>query len=253
MKLFLIGDTHGDFAWMQSKVRKHAQRAEADAIIQMGDFGFIWRQERDEVERRLDNLNKVFANIGIPLYWLDGNHENFDRLAELGIDTTADHFIEVRSHIIYMPRGCTWEWDGLRFMSLGGAYSIDNSRRTLFVDWWPQETITAGDVERALTRGEGGIDVLFSHDSPDHPTLSEFLNSFNLPYKLEEQSRANRNCVNAVVDYLKPKLVVHGHYHERIMGHHQETAVLGLNHSKHGAQAWALLDTSVPLDDQIEW
>jgi len=236
---------------MQSKVIKQAKRVQADAVVQLGDFGFIFRIDRDDVERTLTNLNRWFADSDIPLYWLDGNHENFEMMAEMGAATDATEMVQLRSHITYLPRGLRWEWGGLGFMALGGAHSIDVDDRVPYVSWWPEERITHADVHRALDNGEAGVDVMLTHDSPHHPALDKFLRSFRLPYKMEEQSMASRHALDGVVDELKPKLLVHGHYHHRLTGVHGETTILGLNHSKTGAQAWAVLDTD-KLDEQIE-
>jgi len=250
MRFLVIGDTHGDFAWMQSKVIKRAKRDQAEAVVQVGDFGFIWSCDDDEVTRRLDNLNRHFAEAGLPLYWLDGNHENFETMERFGAKPDAPEMVQLRSHITYLPRGVVWEWGGVRFMALGGAHSVDVSHRVPFISWWPEERITHADIHRALDSAPDGVDVMLTHDSPHYEELNKFLTSFNLPLKMEEQSRANRRALDGVVDALKPKLLVHGHYHHRLSGQRDGTTIVGLNHSKHGAEAQMILDTET-LDEQI--
>jgi len=250
MRLLLLGDTHGDFAWMQSKVIRYAKRVRADAVVQLGDFGFIWSCNQEDVNRTLGNLNRWFSEADMPLYWLDGNHENFEVMEFLGAKVDAPSMVQLHSHITYLPRGLVWEWGGVRFMSLGGAFSVDVSHRIPFISWWPQETITYGDVERALRNGGGGVDVLLTHDSPNYSDLSAILRQFNLSYNLEHQSMANRHALDGVVDELNPRLAVHAHYHHRLVGKRGDTSILGLNHSKTGSLAWKILDTDA-LDEEI--
>ena len=257
MILFLVGDTHDDFAWMQSKVVNQAKRAQADAVVQLGDFGFIRSCNKDQVNRRLDNLNKRFADIDLPLYWLDGNHENFEMMERVGAEADAPEMVQLRSHITYLPRGLTWEWDGVTFMSLGGAYSIDQDGSVMWIDYFPQEVITYAQGQRAIDAGH--VDVMLTHDAPDGiGRLDEMLKRSSdfwadalgarWHFKHKPNSFKHREMLRLIVDEVRPRVLVHGHYHHRyedvLRGDGYATKVIGLDRNKTGKDAWTVLDTA---------
>jgi hypothetical protein len=105
--------------------------------------------------------------------------------------------------------------DYVRFLALGGGYSIDKQWRLSQGPsgqyWWPQETITQREVYTAIEGGE--TDVMFTHDAPEgtdigNPMFTEMLK--NTP-----ECHQNRMAVRAVVDVAKPLRLYHGHFHHR--------------------------------------
>jgi len=78
MKILVAGDFHGNINHA-TKIAAKARSLDADMVFQVGDFGFTW-----DGPERLRALNNVYQQFDMPLYWLDGNHENFDVLEALG-------------------------------------------------------------------------------------------------------------------------------------------------------------------------
>ncbi|WP_148667768.1 metallophosphoesterase [Arthrobacter sp. Hiyo1] len=68
----LIGDTHGDAAFLRHAATVLAARG-CTSLVQLGDFGMIWRGTRME-SRALAELNDVLTVLGMPLYVVLGNH-----------------------------------------------------------------------------------------------------------------------------------------------------------------------------------
>lgn len=211
MKILVAGDTHGDAHWW-SRLVKYATKHHCKTLVQLGDFGY-WEHTEDG-RAFLRSVSRQCVAAGIVAYFIDGNHENHPLLWEQ-YPANADGFCEVRPNLFYIPRGHTWEWDGVRFMGLGGAYSIDkgwrlnseekrHAPRTL---WWPTETITAFDAHQA--KQAGPIDVMFSHDCPWGIHLPGIKGEF-------ETSNENRRLLLEVVKATLPRLLVHGHYHMRV-------------------------------------
>lgn len=245
MRLLIAGDTHGNMKHVE-KLAKVAKRREVDAIVQVGDFGFVW-QSTD----KLNSLNNVLAQFGIPLYWLDGNHENFDLMASIGAKTNATEMVPLTEFVTYLPRGLAWEWDGVRFMSMGGAFSIDKEYRTPGLSWWPQETITDADIDRAAVQGK--VDVLLTHDAPElPPVLERFMIAESFidlrtgerdGYKTDRASWANRIAVTVVMQSAEPKLLVHGHFHHRYNDVLANTLIVGLDRDTTGSQSYVVVET----------
>lgn len=244
MRLLLVGDCHGNNKFMSTVILKYALRYEIDKIVQLGDFGY-WEHRADGVEF-LDRTERKLAQVGIQMFFLDGNHENHPLLWER-YPPNEEGFCRVREHLFYLPRGHRWTWDDVTFLSLGGAYSIDKEWRlaeefeasvhsvesqaeTL---WWPTETITA---EQAYHAKEGGrADVMLTHDSPWGIDMRGIKGEF-------WQSNENRRLLRDVVDTVRPRWLFHGHYHmevrDRFLDHPNEvdgellwerTNVLGLS------------------------
>jgi predicted phosphodiesterase len=234
-RVLVAGDTHGNLPHFRSLIDV-AKREGCQRIVQVGDFGY-WPHYAPFHEQ----VNRLAMEAGVTVYWLDGNHENFDALEE-AINTEAPSPQQMLAELWYLPRGCTWEWDGCRFMALGGAYSIDKDYRVEGQSWWPQELLTTPQVVRAM--GRGPVNVLFTHDAPEGvcPIISNV-------YKGDEISRGNRLGVSAVVHTLRPRLLVHGHYHHRYTGWDGRTKVEGLSRDDDGKNSWLVIEPRMWADD----
>ncbi len=138
--------------------------------------------------------------------WIDGNHDNHDALGTLHPDD--DGIVPIGPRCSYLARGLRWEWRGVRFGALGGAFSVDWSDRAVGESWWPGEVLTQADVDRL---GERPLDVLVCHDAPAGAPLR----GLALPPADEIQAKDVRDLLSEAVRQTRPKLVVHGHWHHR--------------------------------------
>jgi predicted phosphodiesterase len=211
-KILVAGDFHGNTKWAKLVV-KEAQRRGCDRIYQVGDFGY-W----EHVPRGGDFLHDLAVTLDeakMQLVFVDGNHENHTMLRDLYVNDgmrTPDGFYLLRKGIKYAARGTRWEVDGVRFLALGGAYSVDKEYRTPGHSWWPEETISIAEAEAACEGGE--VDVVLSHDSP--AGVRNAIGGTTAGNKdLWPESYANRRVLRAVVDEVRPRLLLHGHYHHR--------------------------------------
>lgn len=232
MKILIHGDMHGDanaqgaasnvsveYARTKraSSIRAvdNASRLGCEFIIQVGDFGGTWPGWFGMVFT--DRLNAALIDANIRLIWLDGNHEGFDaidRLKKYGLRNTRGQLF-LRSNILYSPRGTSWIMDNKRFMTIGGAYSIDKEWRTVGESWWPQEQLTdqevLGIVNNAIGRRERNkpeVDYLFTHDCHPHTP-------FKFRLKNDPESNMHRDKIKTIVDALRPRMWWHGHMHEK--------------------------------------
>lgn len=255
MKVLVLGDLHGDTRAGIEVIRKAKELGIAH-IIQCGDFGF-WPHYRDGIEF-LDALNyELRANL-INLYWLDGNHENFDAIESIvkHLPNDGNGRVWLRSHIRYCSRGAAWNWDGKRFMTVGGAVSVDKGNRLYREEnrgeprtlWWPQEQLTRAEMRLAVERAEKKpVDYLFTHDCPSNAPFRGRL-------KNDLDSTAHRQLMDELGKGVAPKLWFHGHMHTRYDGYDFPTyeptsTVYGLEcnpEAMHGYETgayWGVLDT----------
>jgi len=222
--------------------------------VQVGDWGYTWPGYQSN--HSLHKLQKMLQKHDMPMLWLDGNHENYTDLQKRGF-WQADKMcpFEDANLIQYIPRGHAWEWDGVVYMAMGGAFSIDQGSRVEGKSWWREELISYADLETAATTLDriGKVDVFLSHDCPEGvEKLETYLEltskEFNINYKLDESSRSNRHALWQVVERAKPDLLIHGHYHwpytavKEWDGHKMQVAGLDCNGT---AKSFTILDMTV--------
>lgn len=214
-RILMLGDTHGNGPFTRSAIEYAAENG-CDVIVQVGDFGHGWR----ESPAFYGEVHRALVKYGITLFWVDGNHENHDDIAECRQGDPEP--LALNSHypsIVHLPRGFRWVWWNMSWMALGGAASVDRLQRKAGTSWWPGELLSDEDVEYASRRGR--VDVVISHDAPfgvDIPGIgtgaSLNVDSGFPPICLQESSE-HRRRVRDVIDAVKPKLIIHGHYHRR--------------------------------------
>jgi hypothetical protein len=226
--ILLAGDIHGDHNWLRTELAFAARQNGCDRIIALGDFGMFWNPAA------LPKLRRTVAHcksMGVDLWFLDGNHENFDLMKDFKFDPDGEKVPVYNEDLglTYLSRGATFEWDNKTVMAFGGAFSIDKDSRQPHRSWWPDETITEGQV-RYVEDSPTKVDILLSHDVPELPAkLDSFLHTgWDLPYKLEAESRTNRKMLRRVFDTVEPSAVYHGHYHHSYVDTLDQAAIVGL-------------------------
>jgi predicted phosphodiesterase len=223
-KLLVAGDWHGSTAAAQSCF-EDAEREKCDAIIQVGDFGVTFGATRPV--RFIVNVSNLASRWGIPVYFIDGNHENFNVIGDWvdNLDYDENGHIPVATNLTYIPRGAVWEWDDKTFAAMGGAASIDRDWRTEGHDYFKDELITTGDVYRLLNKVDvhgKRVDYFFSHDCSDRTPWGFSL----VP---DSDSQRNRQVVDGILDYVKPRMHFHGHMHKHYEWDNKGTMTFGLN------------------------
>lgn len=243
MKILMVGDLHGDTASLPN-IFEDAKICGAEKIFQLGDFG-IWSGIKGQ--RFLEEVERSAEEYGVPMYFLDGNHENFDILEDMRSRAlvNSDGHEELLPGLFYSPRGLRWEWDGVSFMSFGGAASIDRSWRE-YIEivnheprtlWWPEEMPTQEQVDRIRERP---VDVLLSHDSPILPPVP----LLNIGRKMEEYAAISRDRLRQVRNLVQPKKLIHGHYHA--FATYDDDRIICLNQSREFGNCYAF-DTDLEL------
>jgi predicted phosphodiesterase len=116
MQILIVGDTHGhlDILWGLADA---AARQGIGAIIQVGDLGFY--------PRVLVAFQRMWRRLPIPVYAIDGNHEDHPWLAQCVTNGTAAEVWADRLNLIYQPRGSVAMLGGARVGFLGGALHAD--------------------------------------------------------------------------------------------------------------------------------
>ncbi len=188
--IFATGDTHGNFQRFGTKhFPEQKKMSRSDHVIICGDFGGVWADTPNE-RYWLDWLeDKPFTTL-----FVDGNHENFDRLNALPVrEWHGGKVHEVRPHILHLLRGQVFDIEGYAFFTMGGAASHDirdgildpasptfekdywlkRCTRQMFrvkgVSWWAQEVPSEDEYAEAvrnLERVGYEVDYIITHCAP---------------------------------------------------------------------------------------
>lgn len=212
--LGVMGDVHGATGWTMSAIERFDALG-ITHILQLGDFG-VWPGASGE--KFLRKVNAELQRHGMLMVVTLGNHEDYNRLdTRLQTASYDGSFQQLPGydHILFAARGQRWNWDGVEYCSLGGANSIDFQTRARHRSWWPQESITLGDVYRTV---EGGTaDIMLTHDCPEGvPILSALTpHSEDAGWNAEalKYAQESRLMLRQAVDAVQPDLLLHGHYH----------------------------------------
>ncbi|WP_099021218.1 metallophosphoesterase family protein [Mycolicibacterium palauense] len=217
-KVAVVGDWHGNSTWASNIVESLAYRG-VELIIHAGDFG--WWGPGLPREAYLSTLNSALSRHDMELWWVDGNHEYHpeivERVAASGGEPWSD---PAYPRIKHLPRGYRWELGGYMWMAMGGAHSIDRQLRKPGVSWWDEEHITEAEVDRAISAGP--VHVVVSHDCPlgvDIPGIAADpdVDSITSGWPRSEiiASNAHRAVLRKICDGVRPRILIHGHYHKR--------------------------------------
>lgn len=193
--IFITGDLHGDWRrFSTSHFPEQSEMTKNDYVIVCGDFG-LWHDCGSE-QWWLDWLNdKPFT-----LLFVDGNHENFDRLYGNEfkvVDFKGGKAHQIRDSVFHLMRGYVFTLDGLKFFAFGGATSHDISDgiidrrnyksedgfkqairrwkkqgkvfRVNHESWWEQELPTQEEMDfglKTLKENDNRVDYIITHCCP---------------------------------------------------------------------------------------
>lgn len=157
--IYLTGDTHG----VAYRLFTHIKYSKDDYIIILGDFGMIWGPNESELDYLAEQDGKFL--------FVDGNHENFNRIEKLSTENMFGADVgHVRHNVFHLRRGRIYDIEDKSLLVFGGARSIDKHLRTENIDWWHQEIPTREDFNTAidnLTRRNFTVDYILSHTLPE--------------------------------------------------------------------------------------
>ena len=142
------------------------QLTREDNVIILGDAGICWRKDKKDMWEYIAKWERIDDTP--MLYFIDGNHENFDILNSLPIHDDEGILSE---HIRWLKRGAVKYFDNKKCLFIGGAESLDKDRRIKHLSWWEEESITEEDIKIIE---EGNYDYVFTHCAP-RSILDEYL------------------------------------------------------------------------------
>ncbi len=188
--IYITGDCHRNFERFNPSIFPEQQEmTKDDYVIVCGDFGGVWSMDADNREETmlLDWLDcRPFTTL-----FVDGNHENFDRLYSYPVEEWHGGKVhKINPSVIHLMRGQVFELQGKSIFTFGGAQSHDISGGILepddpdfkrkkkeldqgwrpyrinHVSWWKQELPDIEEMEegrRNLAAHGDTVDFIVSH------------------------------------------------------------------------------------------
>lgn len=204
-EIMIIGDTHGDLA-EYLRLIDVAEAQGVTKIFQAGDCGLFpafqgYAEWLDTIQRRSEKAN-------IQNFWIRGNHDDPDEWEYHCRFPNRTGWGQIRSRIMLAPRVHYFKHNGVKFLGVGGAVSIDKQWRlqnekkpnTL---WWPDEIISEEDILKVDDRH---IDVLITHECSNRTPWQGRL-------KPDLESQMNRQRLDRILTLATPDWHFHGHMH----------------------------------------
>ena len=217
-RIFITGDTHGGWHGFEGemarfkKFEKFEQMlCKDDFLIIAGDFGFVWNmfQSNATEERWL----RYFAKRKFTTLFIDGNHENFDRLNSYEVSEFKGGKVHKISESVYhLMRGQIYDFGGRSIFTLGGALSIDRDHRELGVSWWEDEMISQSDIATAwenLAKFDNKVDIVITHTCPRF--VIPRVIKLSMADKVDDY---NSKILQDFYDKIEFKKWYFGHFHE---------------------------------------
>lgn len=191
MAVYITGDIHGEPTRFSidnfPEQRKFSDDKDENIVIIAGDFGLIWDREKESKEEKY--WLKWFEEKNYTTVFVDGNHENFERLNHYPVVKWHGGNVHViRPNLLHLMRGEIFDMEGKKFFTFGGASSHDISDGILDFDdeGWKNKAKALEKREKYLYRVKG---------------LSWWENELPTPEEMKNGIRS-LNVVNHNVNYI---------------------------------------------------
>jgi uncharacterized protein len=210
MQIGALGDIHGAFDTVQEIMARHP---DVPIWVQVGDVA--------------SNDGEYFSPVR-PLYWIKGNNEDFDVIAEAIAGRPP------AGTLFYLPNGGPYEVGPWRVAALGGTFApswyhspasaLPPSRGRRLSSSSIKLGKSRDDKRRHFVRQEvlackalTAVDVFLTHEAP-RPF-----------YPAGRRIDAGKTVINEVLAAMRPRLHLFGHHHEFTDSVRQSVRSIGLD------------------------
>ena len=166
--IYITGDKHGDYRDVFDFCYKYKTDIN-DILIVLGDAG---------INYHLDEFDYILKNklreLPITLFCIHGNHEerpeNIKKYNTKKFHNGIVYYEEEYPNILFAKDGAIYDFNNLKTLVIGGAYSIDKNYRILMgYNWYPSEQ-PSDEIKKmvrdVLREVNNKVDVILSHTCP---------------------------------------------------------------------------------------
>ena len=226
--ILVIADTHCyyDIVNRQIEHAEHTLGIPVDCVVHLGDFGLY----REHLHAFFVKREGRFLR---PLYFIEGNHEDFREFDALLARYNGTCFT-------HLPRAGVQSIGAYRMLCMGGAAYMDA------LNTQPGAEIRDHHIDACLKLPRDQVDIIISHDCPvgigvpNTPGL-EYFGAPGFPRSRE------------LLEHFKPRLWLFGHHHKWFFTQDAGTMFYGLPGSWKG---YCLLDENyqvVTVENTVPW
>lgn len=191
--IYIRGDIHGNIKEVRDFAYKKNTSTD-DMMIVLGDAGFNYYMKRDirrcyYLRDDHDSANRKLRKIPLTIAVVQGNHECpawlCEGMKEIQFCGGTAYQPRTAPNVIYLKNGEIYTINGMTFLCMGGAYTIDKCYRSVpYVGmvngsrWFPEEQMTDEEFEIAWRHiQEAGycVDYVLTHTCPASKMPHEML------------------------------------------------------------------------------
>ena len=170
--IYITGDKHRHFEFVESFCKIH-KTSKNDIMIVLGDAGINYFLNKKDYE-----LKDVLSEFPITLFCIHGNHEerpeNIDTYKTKLFHDGIVYYEEAYPNILFAKDGEIYDFNGLKTLVIGGAYSRDKTKRLKLGPkwnyyWYPSEQPSEeikNRVRKTLIENDNTVNIILSHTCP---------------------------------------------------------------------------------------
>lgn len=237
-RIYITGDTHGDMQRIHYLCNIE-KLTEEDVIIILGDAGInYYGTDAGILWDRQTLMKESLADLKVKIFCIHGNHERrpytcsgYKETYYLGGKVWIDPNYP---NIIFAKDGEIFDFNGLKAIVIGGAYSVDKPYRlenglSWFDDEQPDDN-TKSFVRSQLEKENWEVDIVLSHTVPfKYRPVDAFIEGVNE----SDVDTSTEEWLQEIEEKLTYKKWYAGHYHinrkiDRLQIMYEDIDILGI-------------------------
>lgn len=220
MSVHICGDLHGHYDMHKLTTKSWPEQKELnkdDFLIILGDAGIVWSTDPEDKTEK--NLREWLNDKPFTTLFIDGNHENFERLNQYPeIEFYGGKAHQISHSIFHLMRGEVFTFAGKTVFTMGGGFSIDKESRRNRISWWQEELPAFEELKNGmftLAKQDMKVDYVLSHTC-SHSTfklLELQVNGWNASLKKDPEENSLRDFLEWIEEKVKYTHWYLGHFH----------------------------------------
>ena len=217
---YFTGDIHADlnrFYSIENSLKRKGFDTNECGVIVLGDVGFNYFLDHRDISLK----KKFIKNCGYTIYCLKGNHEarptdvkNIKKVYDTNVQGNV-YIEEEFPTIKYFcdAEGATYNINGYKILTIGGAYSVDKyCRLEKGWNWFENEQLTNNEREFITKKCSGEkFDFILTHTCPLSWQPTDLFINLPSSYPIDSSMEEWLEQLKDKIDY---KVCLFGHYHD---------------------------------------